>query len=91
MISAKHFSTATNYKVVEVITMYDNNIKAHFVEYVERYVNVVWNKKDEIKASDASIEEKKTQVNALCIDPLVISLVRCLWLVGRQKVCLNVT
>ena len=32
--------------------MYDNNIKAHFVEYVERYVNVVWNKKDEIKATD---------------------------------------
>ena len=64
MISAKHFSTATNYKVVDVVTMHDNDIKAHFVEYVERYVNVVWNKNDalaDIKASDASIEEKKTQ------------------------------
>ena len=64
MISAKYFSTATNYKVVDVVTMYDNDIKAHYVEYVERYVNVVWNKNDalaDIKASGASIEEKKTQ------------------------------
>ena len=25
--------------------MYENNIKLHYVEYVERYVNVVWKKK----------------------------------------------
>lgn len=25
--------------------MYANNIKLHYVEYVERYVNVIWKKK----------------------------------------------
>ncbi len=25
--------------------MYENNIKQHFVEYVERFVNVSWEKK----------------------------------------------
>ena len=24
--------------------MYENNIKEHFVEYLERYVNVIWKK-----------------------------------------------
>jgi len=33
------------YAEEEIITMYENNIKLHFVEYVEKYVNVKWKKK----------------------------------------------
>jgi hypothetical protein len=26
--------------------MYENNIKQHYIEYIERYVNVIWRKKE---------------------------------------------
>jgi hypothetical protein len=53
----------------EVVTMYENNIKAHFVSYVERFVNVSWGKKDAlaaIKISDAASDEKDALKSALC-------------------------
>ena len=43
--------TYTNLKEIlkytgeEVITMFENNIKLHFIEYVGRYVNTMWKKK----------------------------------------------
>jgi endo-1,4-beta-mannosidase len=54
---------------VEVVTMYENNIKAHFVSYVERFVNVSWGKKAALAAiysSNASSDEKDSLKNALC-------------------------
>ena len=63
MIDAKHLTTAIRYMTIEVITMYHNNIKAQFVQYIKRYVNVVWNIKDELantSSPDASSEEKNT-------------------------------
>lgn len=30
--------------IMDVLTMYENNIKLHYVEYLERYVNTVWKK-----------------------------------------------
>jgi len=41
----KHMNTILDYLTIDIITMYENNIKLHYVEYVERYVNVVWKKK----------------------------------------------
>jgi len=38
-------NTILDYLTIDIITMYDNNIKLHYVEYVERFVNVVWKKK----------------------------------------------
>jgi hypothetical protein len=38
-------NTVLDYLKEDVITMYENNIQLHYVEYVERYVNVVWKKK----------------------------------------------
>jgi hypothetical protein len=64
-----HLNTVINYMAIEVITMYENNIKARFVGHLERFVNVSWGKKDAlavIQASDASSEEKRAQGNALC-------------------------
>ena len=40
-----HMNTILDYLTIDILTMYENNIKLHYVEYVERYVNVVWKKK----------------------------------------------
>ena len=37
-------NTVLDYLTIDILTMYENNIKQHYVEYVERYVNVVWKK-----------------------------------------------
>jgi hypothetical protein len=39
-----HMNTILDYLTIDILTIYENNIKLHYVEYVERYVNVVWNK-----------------------------------------------
>jgi hypothetical protein len=64
-----NLGTVLDYMAIEVITMYENNIKQHFCEYVERFVNVSKNKKqliDDIKAGNDSAEQKKQRVNELC-------------------------
>jgi hypothetical protein len=38
-------NTILNCLIIDILTMYENNIKLHYVEYIERYVNVVWKKK----------------------------------------------
>ena len=40
-----HMNTILDYLTIDILTMYENNIKLHYVIYVERYVNVVWKKK----------------------------------------------
>ena len=39
-----HMNTTLDYLTIDILTMYENNIKLHYVEYVERYVNLVWKK-----------------------------------------------
>jgi transposase len=39
-------NTILDYLAVDIVTMYENNIKLHFFDYVERYVNVSWKKKE---------------------------------------------
>ena len=66
-ISYLHMNTILDYMAIEVITMYENNIKQHFVEYVERYVNIIWDKKgtiEEIKTENP--ENKKEQIRNIC-------------------------
>ena len=43
-----NLNTVLDYIAVSIVTMYENNIKLHYVEYVERYVNVIWEKKKNI-------------------------------------------
>ena len=40
-----HMNTILDYLSISIITDYENNIKCHYVEYIERYVNVIWKKK----------------------------------------------
>ena len=61
-----HLNTVLDYLAIDVITMYENNIKVHYVEYVKKFVNVSWNKKEaiaEIKASETSSQEKRASIN----------------------------
>jgi hypothetical protein len=64
-----HLNTAIDYMAVEVVTMYENNIKARFVSYVERFVNVSFDKKAALAAiysSKASSDEKDFMKKTLC-------------------------
>jgi hypothetical protein len=48
-LSYKYMNTILDYLTIDILTMYENNIKLHYVEYLERYVNIVWKKKELIK------------------------------------------
>ena len=64
-----HLNTVLDYLTIGIITMYENNIKLHYVEYIERYVNIVWKKKETIvKIKEENKEEVKQKelVNEFC-------------------------
>jgi hypothetical protein len=64
-------NTVLDYLKEDVITMYENNIQLHYVEYVERYVNVVWKKKmivDKIRKLGKTQKERETRVRNLCAE-----------------------
>jgi transposase len=65
----KHLNTVLDYLTIAIITMYENNIKLHYVEYIERYVNIVWKKKEtiiKIKEENKNEEKQKELVNKFC-------------------------
>jgi hypothetical protein len=64
-----HMNTILDYLTIDIQTMYENNIKFHYVEYVERYINVVWKKKfivNKIRKMNITQKEKEQRVNNLC-------------------------
>ena len=64
-------NTVLDYLKEDVITMYENNIQLHYVEYVERYVNVVWKKKmivDKIRKLGKTQKEREARVRNLCAE-----------------------
>ena len=48
-LNYRGMGTVLDYFAISILTMYENNIKQHFVEYIERYVNVVWKRKQLLK------------------------------------------
>lgn len=53
----------------DIITMYENNIQLHYVDYVERFVNVVWKKKmltEKIRKLYKTKAERETRIRNLC-------------------------
>jgi hypothetical protein len=68
-LSYKHMNTILDYLTIDILTMYENNIKLHYVEYLERYVNVFWKKKfliEKIRKLNTTKKEKDKRVNGLC-------------------------
>lgn len=64
-----HLNTVLDYLTIGIITMYENNIKLHYVEYIEKYVNIVWKKKEtitKIKEENKDEEKQKDLVNEFC-------------------------
>jgi hypothetical protein len=62
-------NTVLDYLKEDVITMYENNIQLHYVDYVERFVNVVWKKKlitEKIRKLCKTKAERETRIRALC-------------------------
>ena len=53
----------------DIITMYENNIQLHYVDYVERFVNVVWKKKmltEKIRKLYKTKAEREARIRSLC-------------------------
>lgn len=64
-----HMNTILDYLADDIITMYKNNIQLHYIEYVERFVNVYWMKKyiiDKIRKLNITKKEKESRINKLC-------------------------
>jgi len=64
-----HLNTVLDYLTIGIITMYENNIKLHYVEYIERFVNIVWKKKEtitKIKEENKDEVKQKELVNEFC-------------------------
>jgi hypothetical protein len=64
-----YMNTILDYLTIDILTMYENNIKQHYVEYVERYVNVIWKKKymiDKIRKVKKTKKEREDTIRKLC-------------------------
>lgn len=48
--SYKNMNTIQAYLAIGIVTGYETNIKQHYVEYVERFVNVLFEKKERMKS-----------------------------------------
>jgi len=60
-----HLNNVLEYLTISLMTMYENNIKMHYVEYVERYINVVWKKKDIIRQIKEEYTDTTIQTNLI--------------------------
>ena len=62
-------NTMLDYLKEDVIIMYENNIQLHYVDYIERYVNVIWKKKfitEKIRKLGKTKKERETRIRNLC-------------------------
>jgi hypothetical protein len=69
-LNYQHMNTVLDYLAIDIVTMYENNIKQHFFEYVERYVNVVWKKKELVYwiKQHKNYTKKEKLVANLCVN-----------------------
>ena len=64
----EYMSNVLSYLCEDIITMYENNIQLHYVDYVERFVNVVWKKKmivEKIRKIFPTKKEKEARIRHL--------------------------
>lgn len=60
-LSYTHLNTVLDYLSTDIVTMYENNIKLHFVEYVEKYINVICYKKEIIDMIKEDLKNKPNE------------------------------
>lgn len=66
-----HMNTILDYLAIDILTMYENNIKQHYIDYVERYINVVWEKKfmiGKIRKLKITKKMKTKRISSFCTD-----------------------
>ena len=64
-----HLNTVFDYLSTDIITMYENNIKLHYIDYVERYINIGVDKKAtlcKIKETYTDEKERNLQIREYC-------------------------
>ena len=64
----EYMSNVLSYLCEDIMTMYENNIQLHYVDYVERFVNVVWKKKmlvEKIRKIFPTKKEREARVRQL--------------------------
>jgi hypothetical protein len=63
-----YLNNVLEYLTEDIQTMYENNIQLHYVDYVERYVNVVWKQKyltDKIRKLGKTKVEREQRIRKL--------------------------
>lgn len=50
----KNLTQILDYAATQIVTEYETNVKQHFVEYVERFINVLFDKKEKWKDLDGA-------------------------------------
>ncbi len=68
-LNYRYMNSVLDYLAIDILTMYENNIKVHFIEYIERFVNVFWRKKEMVKLIKQKFKTPKRRseaVNNLC-------------------------
>ena len=64
----EYMSNVLSYLCEDIMTMYENNIQLHYVDYVERFVNVVWKKKmlvEKIRKIFPTKKEREARIRQL--------------------------
>jgi hypothetical protein len=64
-----YMNTVLDYLTMDILTMYENNIKLHYVDYLERYVNTVWKKDyliEKIRKIKKTKSDRETAIRQLC-------------------------
>lgn len=67
----KYLNNVLEYLTEDIETMYENNIQLHYVEYVERYVNVMWKQQfliEKIRKLGKTKQERNQRIHSLCRD-----------------------
>ncbi len=67
--SYTHLNTVLAYAAVQVVAAFETNVKEHFVEYVEAYVNALWHKDylvQRIRATRKTKRDREAGVRKLC-------------------------
>jgi hypothetical protein len=63
-----YLNNVLEYLTQDIETMYKNNIQLHYVDYVERYVNVIWKRKfltDKIRKMGKTKPERESRIRNL--------------------------
>jgi hypothetical protein len=64
----EYMSNVLSYLCEDIMTIYENNIQMHYVDYVERFVNVFWKKKmlvEKIRRIFPTKKERETRIRHL--------------------------